>query len=477
MKKEVFRMENVVGDESDITNLDNMNFHVNKGEILGLIPVNGCGRQNLLRLLSRNRPIRLGRIYAGEKLVNSHIHSDNSLNQVYLLEQKSKLIAELTVLDNVYVLQKTHRKVFYNRAQVRKQFCWLCESMKVNIRPDVSAYKLSGLDRIIVEIMKGIEQGAKLIVMNGIGECISFSHLNFLKNIMVALAKQGMSFLYFCNNYEEITDSCDRILFMKDGRDLKLFERNEFNRKWLQKMIYSFSDISAVPQHNTSRVILEVKGLRTIGGENKNLIMRAGQCFVLYDKNRVMDSFLKLKVMLPCEIWLEGEQMSFRKLEKVLGTQVMLLAPDPTRSMIYKEFTFIENLCLGLGKKAHEQIVSEKVLKSVKEEYGEALGECINEKDVSALDIFELYKLIYYRVHLLNPSLAIILNPFKNTDINLRRHVVELILRLKEKGIALLVASVDINASMLVADTLGIVETEGLTEVHEAKDFGLINTL
>lgn len=477
MKKEIFRMENVVGDETDITNLDNMNFHMNKGEILGLIPVNGCGRENLLRLLCRNRPIRLGRIYVGEKLVNSHMYSDNSLNQVYLLEQKSKLISELTVLDNIYVLQKMHRKFFYNRTQVRKQFRWLCESMKVNIRPDVSAYKLAPLERIIVEIMKGIEQGAKLIVMSGIGECISFSHLNLLKNIMVDLAKQGMSFLYFCSNYEEIIDSCDRILFMQDGRDLKLFERNEFNRRWLQKMIYSFPDISATSRHNTSRVIFEVKGLRTIRRESKNLIMRAGQCLVLYDKNRVIDSLLKLKDMLPCKMWLEGEQMSFGKMQKVLGTQVMLLAPDPTKSMIYKEFTFIENLCLGLGKKVHEQIVSERVLESVKEEYREFLGECIDEKDVSALDIFDLYKLIYYRIHLLNPSLAIIFNPFKNTDINLRGHIVELILRLKEKGITLIVVSVDINASMLVADTIGIIETEGLTEVQEAKDFGFINTL
>lgn len=477
MRKEVLRMANVTGNETDLTNLNNMSFNIFRGEILGLIPINGCGRMNLLKLLSRNVPIKSGLIYINEKLANSYQFSDGRLNPVYLLEQKSKLIPEFSVLDNIYVLQKGFRKFYYNRSKMRRQFCWLCDSMGVEILPDVCASDLSPYERCVVEIMKGIVQGAKLIVMNGIGENISGLQLKKIKRIMTALISQGVSFLYICNNYEEIISTCSRILFMKDGTDLKIFDRSEFGEEWFQKMAQSLLRVPKAQQQTKARVIFEVKNLKLPSLEPITLKVREGKCTVIYDQNRILGSVLEGWRKCSAEILLEEHKLSGKELERMLGKEIMFLAPDPLKTMIYPDLSSMENLNIGLGKKTGNCLIKKRISKSVELEYSKLLGNCLDKDNIMENDIFELYKLIYYRIQLQNPKVVMIAYPFKNTDINLREHIVELLLMLKSSGIGMVLISVDINASMLVADDLWIMENGRLTEQYEAKDFASIKVI
>ncbi|RAZ93245.1 sugar ABC transporter ATP-binding protein, partial [Klebsiella oxytoca] len=47
-------------------------------------------------------------------IVNSYSYSDNSDNKVYVIEQKSRLVEGLSVVDNLFVLRKGFKKYFIN---------------------------------------------------------------------------------------------------------------------------------------------------------------------------------------------------------------------------------------------------------------------------------------------------------------------------------------------------------------------------
>lgn len=477
MRKEALRMANVTGCEVELTNLNHISFHIFKGEILGLIPINGCGRVNLLRLLSRNLQIKSGMIYINEKVVNSYRCSNGELNPVYILEQKSKLISGFSVLDNIYLLRKGFWKFYYSRSKMRRQFYWLRDSLGVEIHPDVCAGDLSPYERCVVEIMKGLVQGAKLIVMNGIGENISKQHLIKIKRIMTALVTRGFSFLYICNNYEEIIGTCSRILFMKDGTDLKIFDRSEFGEEWFRKMVRSLLRVPKAEGRTESRIIFEIRNLVFPSLEPISFKVREGKCTVIYDQNRIFDSVLERWEKCSAEIRIEERKLSSRELKRMIGKEIMLLAPDPLKTMIFPDLSFMENLAVGLGKKTGNLLRKKSISRSVASEYDKFFGNCLKRDEVFEANIFELYKLIYYRVQLQNPKVVIIGYPFKNTDINLREHIVELLLMLKEKGIGIVLISVDINASMLVADDLWIMESGRLAERYAVKDFSSIKVI
>lgn len=90
------------------------------GEIMGLIPINSQGQSWLFRLLCQNYPIDYGRIYIDNQLVNYYEHSNNNRNRVYIIEKQSKLIQDLTVSDNIFVLKRGFRKYIIERFSINR---------------------------------------------------------------------------------------------------------------------------------------------------------------------------------------------------------------------------------------------------------------------------------------------------------------------------------------------------------------------
>jgi ribose transport system ATP-binding protein len=69
---------------------------------------------------------------------------------------------------------------------------------------------------------------------------------------------------------------------------------------------------------------------------------------------------------------------------------------------------------------------------SIQREYYKELGDEVYANDLRKLDKKSLYNLIYYRVHLLNPKILFIVQPFSNADMYL---VADRLLLLEEGAI------------------------------------------
>ena len=63
MRQEVFRMERVTYIDKGIKQLEDFNLQIYQGEIMGLIPINAHGLQELLQLMQTNMPLYDGYVY------------------------------------------------------------------------------------------------------------------------------------------------------------------------------------------------------------------------------------------------------------------------------------------------------------------------------------------------------------------------------------------------------------------------------
>ena len=109
MKTEILRLDNVSMQMSGIMQLERFNLQIFSGEIMGLMALNAHGVSSLVSLLQSNTPVHFGRVYYCEQLVNSHIYSRTTPNEIVVIEQKSHLVNGLTVGDNVFVLSGVER--------------------------------------------------------------------------------------------------------------------------------------------------------------------------------------------------------------------------------------------------------------------------------------------------------------------------------------------------------------------------------
>ena len=121
MKTEILRLERVTTIQDEVTLLDNFNLHIFQSEIMGLVCLNANGKESLIQLISQNLPIHYGRVYFNEVLVNNYQHSPLTMNKVAVIEQKSRLIEDLTVADNIFVLRRGFKKYLINPGILNEQ--------------------------------------------------------------------------------------------------------------------------------------------------------------------------------------------------------------------------------------------------------------------------------------------------------------------------------------------------------------------
>ena len=121
MKQEILRFENVTCKKDGAVYLDNFSFYMTAGEIVGLLSVNDRGIKELIELTAKNHPIDAGRVYMGGKLVNSYLNQEETSNRIYQIDQKSSLINNLSITDNLFVMRPGFKKQVINEWVLREQ--------------------------------------------------------------------------------------------------------------------------------------------------------------------------------------------------------------------------------------------------------------------------------------------------------------------------------------------------------------------
>ena len=111
MKRELLRIDHVTITENEEILLNNINFNMYSFEIMGFIAKEEKGVSKFIELICRNIAINTGSVWFAGNIVNRYSYSDNQLNKVYLLEEKSHLVESLSIADNILVLRQGFKKI------------------------------------------------------------------------------------------------------------------------------------------------------------------------------------------------------------------------------------------------------------------------------------------------------------------------------------------------------------------------------
>ena len=154
MKQEILRFENVTRQVDGAVYLDNFNFYMTKGEIVGMLSVNDRGKKELLNLLMKRLPIESGRIYWDGGLANSWLDSEYPNNKVYVIDEHSSLIEDLSIADNMFVMRSGFKKYVIEERVLEEQAKRVLESLSMQVDLNQRVSRLTVLERIMIEMAK-----------------------------------------------------------------------------------------------------------------------------------------------------------------------------------------------------------------------------------------------------------------------------------------------------------------------------------
>lgn len=467
MKQEIFRMERVTYMENGVVMLQDFHLQIWQGEILGMVPMNNYGMSSFLNLLRTNLSLHDGYVYyCGEK-VNSWKGPARPANRISVIQAKSSLVERMTVTDNIFVLRQGFHQELIRSRLLRQQMQPFMEDIGMEIPGDRCVEELSVFERVVVELLRAVILGNRLIVLSEIGALISYEEVGKLHEIIRHYASQGFSFLYICSHLEEISRICDRVARVSNGRVQKIIQKAEMEAEIMRICPDEYR--SMVQYHRENRPRVQSSGTvltwsQPPSEESLGFLFQVhcGECLVLQAvENKQFQQISRI---------LTGKQpmgetcvtMDGSRIRSVPGdSQIAVVQELAARTMLFPELSYMENLCMSLARRMPFLWLNHKICRNIRNEYEAFLGKETFDLPVSELSEKQKYQLIYTRVLLQKPRVVFCIHPFQGADVAHRMFIWSMLELLLAQGIAVVIVSVSLSDSLALADRLIILEQDG----------------
>lgn len=270
---------------------------------------------------------------------------------------------------------------------------------------------------------------------------------------------------------------CDRLLVMKNGRIIKDIRDSRIpDSKVLQIAgAEGYPELYVRLEHPVAQeeppekkkvkenAVLEFREVSSSYFRNVSFSVHAGECVVLLDRSMpLVEETLRLFTspgnVQEGEIICAGRRLTREAPMRLLDDSIAVIQEYPHRSMIFPDLSFMENLCILADRKIGNLFLQRKIQKSIRREYESVFGRDLDARDMRAVSKESKYSLVYYRYYMLRPKVVICIRPFSGADMYLRRHILMLMQKLMERGIAVVIMTAGLADTYFVADRLLLLE-------------------
>ena len=188
---------------------------VARGEVVVVIGPSGSGKSTLLRCINHLESLDEGSITVDGIPLTQAENINKVRAEVGIVFQQFNLFPHLSALDNVMLAQRVVRK--RSREEAEKAAMELLH--KVGIPEKARAYpaQLSGGQQQRVAIARALAMQPKIMLFDEPTSALDPEMIKEVLDVMLALAKEGMTMVVVSHEMGFARAAADRIIFMDEG--------------------------------------------------------------------------------------------------------------------------------------------------------------------------------------------------------------------------------------------------------------------
>ncbi len=220
----VLRAEGIAKRFGAVVALRDVNLHLRRGEVLGVVGDNGAGKSTLVKIVTGYHAPDRGRLFLDGKEVRFRSVQDARRQGIETVFQDLALVNELSVYHNLFLNREATRggrlRFLANR-QMRAQARRYLDEIEVDIPSvDTPVEKLSGGQRQAIAVARATRQpGVKILLLDEPLAAMGAKETSLIIQLVKGLARQrGVSMLVIDHNYTHLFELCDRVNVIQQGR-------------------------------------------------------------------------------------------------------------------------------------------------------------------------------------------------------------------------------------------------------------------
>ncbi len=196
--------------------LKDISFTLEKGEVVVVVGPSGCGKSTFLRCLNMLEPIDSGTIRFKDRII------DRSKRDVYEIRQKIGMVFQSydlfphkTILGNILLAPLKVQK--RDKKEVTEEAEQLLARVGLLDKKDSYPRQLSGGQKQRVAIVRALMMHPEILLLDEITAALDPEMVREVLQVVLELAKDGMTMVIVTHEMEFARAVADRVLFMDQG--------------------------------------------------------------------------------------------------------------------------------------------------------------------------------------------------------------------------------------------------------------------
>jgi ribose transport system ATP-binding protein len=480
MTEPILKMRGIEKRFPGVHALKGVDLTVTAGETVALIGENGAGKSTLMKIIGGVQQPDSGEILIDGLPVVIHSVADAIRLGIGFIHQ------ELNVLDNLDIAAN----VFLGREPLRGGILRLIDDRRMHDDADVhlkrlglslSSYtplaQLSLAQQQMVEIAKALSLSARLLIMDEPSSSLTLTETERLLEVVSELRAQGVGIVYISHRLGEVGEIADRVVALRDGANAGMLSREEITHERMVKLMVgrNIDQYYQRPQTQPEPRYFVVNNLQTKQYPQQRVSFTVGKGEILglaglvgAGRSEAAQSIFGADEALAGTFRLDERALKIRTPREAIKNGIFLIPEDRRHVGLIAESCVRENITLP----ALARYSSAGLLKRTAESRGaSAMCEKLNvkapsiEAKVANLSGGNQQKVVLAKWLALEPKVLIFDEPTRGIDVGAKAEIYELMRRLAEAGVAIVMISSDMEEVLNVSDRVMVMHEGAITGV------------
>ena len=470
----VLEVEGITKSFGGIPVLKGITLNLFQGTVTALAGENGAGKSTLMKIISgqylpdsgtakiKGHPLPFGDIIAAQKL------------GIAIVPQELAVIPDMTVYENLSIGHEISRGGFLDRGALRQRAKEQLATFEIDIDPSTLMRKLPvGLQQI-VEIVKNVDRGANLLLLDEPTSAIAEREREHLYELIRRLRAHNVAMLYTTHKMEEMHAIADRVIVLRDG---VLTADNLIGETTEQSIVNAMVGrelTSVYPKRSTpgDKVVISLRDWKVAGAsEPVNLEVRRGEVLGLAGivgagRTELLESIFGLRRVEGGVMTINGREFARISPREAIGAGVALVPEDRKSRGLLMNLGIDTNGALPNIKKMNAGgFVRFGMLQDL---VGEAMTRVRLKSSglkqlVSSLSGGNQQKVVLGRWLTGKVELLLLDEPTRGVDVGARSEIYRIIVDLAADGMAVIMASSDMPEVMGLANRTLVMQAGAVT--------------
>ena len=463
---------------------DHVDFDLKPGEIHALLGENGAGKTTLMNILyGLYRPDE-GKIFVRGEEVKIRSPKDAMELGIARVPQFPETVDNLSVAENLALLLpgKILRK---NRIQ--SMIKELAERYGLELDVDAMVYELSMGEKQRLELIKALCRGAEILILDEPTTVLTPSEVESLFQVLRRMRKEGKSIVFVSHKLEEVFAIADRITVLRRGKKIATVPAEGITKLELAKLMvgrpvtFELEKEPVVFGEEVLKVdnlhVLDDRGLLAVKGVSFSV--RAGEIFGIAGvagngQRELVEAITGLRKVEEGKVVILDKDVTNKSSADIIKLGVAHI-PDDRRVGAVLTLSVMDNLMLkNYTSLSKNGILDLKKAKEIAEKLIEKYKIVTPNVNVPAQQLSggNIARLILARETSGECKLLIAFHPTFGLDVAATEEIRKLLLDLRQKGVAILLVSEDLEEIMQLSDRIAVMYRGtfmGIVDAERAK--------